>query len=77
MSGTDTVANAQGTGRGVLMKNHGIIPGARSLRRTSGLPQIIERTAEIIIGCHTTGQKPPLLPDEVVKELSQGPDLMA
>jgi ribulose-5-phosphate 4-epimerase/fuculose-1-phosphate aldolase len=43
-------------GRDVLMKNHGIILGAGSLRRATDLIDIIERTAEIIIGCHAFGQ---------------------
>ena len=59
------------------MKNHGIIPGARSLRRTSELSPITERTAEIIIGCYALGENLPALLDEVVKGLSQKPDLMA
>lgn len=81
MPGTDALAEALvgalGQGWGVLMKNHGVIVGARSLRRAADITQIIERTAEIIIGCYALGQKPPVLPDEVVKELSRKPDLMA
>jgi autoinducer 2 (AI-2) kinase len=81
MPGTDALADALvealGQGWGVLMKNHGVIVGARSLRRAADLTQIIERTAEVIIGCYALGQKPPVLPDHVVKELSQKPDLMA
>jgi ribulose-5-phosphate 4-epimerase/fuculose-1-phosphate aldolase len=81
MPGTDALAEAivtaLGKGWGVLMQNHGLIVAARSLRRAADLTQIIERTAEVIIGCYSVGRKPPVLPDELVKELSQKPDLMA
>jgi autoinducer 2 (AI-2) kinase len=81
MPGTDALAralvDALGNGWGVLMQNHGLVVVARSLRRAADMTQIIERTAEIIIGCYALGRKPPVLPDEVVKELSQKPDLMA
>lgn len=81
MPGTDALAQALvaalGGGWGVLMQNHGLIVAARSLRRAADITQIIERTAEIIIGCYALGRKPPVLPDDVVKELSLKPDLMA
>lgn len=81
MPGTDALADALvrelAQGWGVLMKNHGLIVGARTLRRASDLTQIIERTAEIILGCYAVGRQPPVLPEEVVKELSRKPDLMA
>jgi ribulose-5-phosphate 4-epimerase/fuculose-1-phosphate aldolase len=81
MPGTDALADALvgalGQSWGVLMKNHGLIVGARTLRRAADLTQIIERTAEIILGCYAVGREPPVLPEEVVKELSRKPDLMA
>jgi autoinducer 2 (AI-2) kinase len=81
MPGTDALASALvaalGRGWGVLMQNHGLIVAARSLRRAADITQIIERTAEVIIGCYALGRKPPVLPDDVVKELSEKPDLMA
>jgi autoinducer 2 (AI-2) kinase len=81
MPGTDALADALvtalGKGWGVLMQNHGLIVAARSLRRAADITQIIERTAEVIIGCYALGRKPPVLPAEVVKELSEKPDLMA
>lgn len=81
MPGTDALAEALvtalGQGWGVLMQNHGLIVAARSLRRAADITQIIERTAEVIIGCYALGRKPPVLPDEVVKELSLKADLMA
>jgi ribulose-5-phosphate 4-epimerase/fuculose-1-phosphate aldolase len=81
MPGTEALASALvaalGKGWGVLMQNHGLIVAARSLRRAADITQIIERTAEVIIGCYALGRKPPVLPDDVVKELSAKPDLMA
>lgn len=34
-------------------------------------------TAEVGLGCYALGQKQPLPADQVVKELSQKPELMA
>ena len=52
----------------VLMENHGIVVAGKSLRRASDMVQIIERTAEVILGCYqATGGKPPkLLPQKAV-----------
>lgn len=81
MPGTDALASAivsaLADGHGVLMQNHGLIVAASSLRRASDYTQIIERTSEILIGCHMLGRTPPVLPEDLVKELSQKPDLLA
>jgi autoinducer 2 (AI-2) kinase len=81
MPGTDALADAVvralGSGWAVLMQNHGLIVGARSLRRASDIVQIVERTAEIIVGCYAVGRRPPVLPEAVVEELSRKADLMA
>jgi ribulose-5-phosphate 4-epimerase/fuculose-1-phosphate aldolase len=81
MPGTDALAGALvralGNGWAVLMQNHGLIVGARTLRRACDITQIIERTAEIIVGCYAVGRPPPVLPQAVVDELSRKTDLMA
>jgi ribulose-5-phosphate 4-epimerase/fuculose-1-phosphate aldolase len=81
MPGTDALAHAVvealGAGWGVLMQNHGLIACARTLRRACDITQIIERTAEIIVGCYAVGRPPPVLPQAVVDELSRKTDLMA
>jgi ribulose-5-phosphate 4-epimerase/fuculose-1-phosphate aldolase len=81
MPGTDALADAVvkalGEGWAVLMQNHGLIVGARTLRRACDITQIIERTAEIIVGCYAVGRPPPVLPRAVVDELSRKTDLMA
>jgi hypothetical protein len=41
------------------------------------MAEIIERTAQIIIGCRSVGVDPPSLPDDVVERLSRLGDLMA
>jgi hypothetical protein len=41
------------------------------------MAEIIERTAQIILGCHAVGKQPPVLPDEVVGMLAKYGDLMA
>ena len=81
MPGTEALASglvsALGQGWAVLMQNHGLIVAARSLRRASDITQIIERTADIILGCHAVGHTPPVLPAEVVEALANKRDLMA
>lgn len=63
----------------VLMVNHGIVVAGRSLRRASDMAQIIERTAEVILGCYqATGGKPPsVLPEEAVKLFRSLGDVIA
>lgn len=81
MPGTDLLAaalvEALGAGWAVLMQNHGLIVAARSLRRASDITQIVERTAQVILGGYAVGRPPPVLPAELVKELSTKSDLMA
>lgn len=81
MPGTDALAqaivNALAGGWAVLMQNHGLIVAARTLRRACDITQIIERTAQIIVGCYAVGRPPPVLPQAMVDELSRKTDLMA
>jgi len=81
MPGTEALAaglvKALGTGWAVLMQNHGLIVAARSLRRASDITQIVERTAEVILGGYAVGRPPPVLPAEIVAALAQKQDLMA
>jgi autoinducer 2 (AI-2) kinase len=71
------VAEAMGDGWAVLMQNHGLLVAGRSLRRAADMVEIIERSAEIILGCHAVGREPPTLPDDVVKQLRSMGDLVA
>jgi ribulose-5-phosphate 4-epimerase/fuculose-1-phosphate aldolase len=73
----EAIVHALGSGWAVLMQNHGLIVAARSLRRASDITQIVERTAQIIVGGYSVGRPPPVLPAELVKELSLKADLMA
>jgi ribulose-5-phosphate 4-epimerase/fuculose-1-phosphate aldolase len=81
MPGTEALAaalvEALAQGWAVLMQNHGLIVAARSLRRAADITQIVERTAEIILGCHAVGREPPVLPHDVVQMLAKKQDLMA
>ena len=73
----EAIVGALGSGWAVLMQNHGLIVAARSLRRAADIAQIVERTSEIILGCYAVGRPPPVLPPELVAELSAKTDLMA
>ncbi|MDG2004876.1 MAG: NAD(P)-dependent oxidoreductase [Novosphingobium sp.] len=63
----------------VFMVNHGVVVAGKSLRRASDMVQIIERTAEVILGCYqATGGKPPtLLPQETIDLFRSMRDVVA
>ncbi|RLC65334.1 MAG: class II aldolase/adducin family protein [Chloroflexi bacterium] len=71
------VAEALGDGSAVLMQNHGLLVAASSLRRAADLSEIIERTAEIILGCYAVNREPSLLPEDVVARLREMGKMMA
>jgi autoinducer 2 (AI-2) kinase len=73
----DAVVAAMGKGWAVLMQNHGLLVAGRTLRRAADMCEIIERTAQVIIGCYSVGKEPPVLPEKTVKTLAQYGDLMA
>jgi autoinducer 2 (AI-2) kinase len=81
MPGTEELAKAVGEGMrdswAVLMRNHGLIVAGRSLRRAADMVEIIDRTAEVILGCYAVGKKPPTLPKKIVESLQKMGDLMA
>lgn len=81
MPGTDelahAVAEAMRTSWAVLMQNHGLLVAGRSLRRAADMVEIIDRSAEIILGCYAVGIEPTTLPDDVVAMLRKMGDLMA
>ena len=81
MPGTQALAEAivaaMGSGWAVLMQNHGLLVAGRSLRRAADMAEIIERTAEVILGCYAVGKPPPTLPQETVDMLARYGDLMA
>lgn len=63
----------------VFMVNHGIVVAGKSLRRACDMAQIIERTAEVILGCYQAsgGKAPSVLPDEAVKLFRSLADVIA
>ena len=73
----DAIVEAMGDGWAVLMQNHGLLVSGRTLRRAADMAEIIERTAQVIIGCHSVGVEPPVLPEETVAMLAKYGDLMA
>jgi autoinducer 2 (AI-2) kinase len=81
MPGTEALAKAvEEAARGswaVLLVNHGLLVAGRSLRRAADMVEIVERSAQVILGCHAVGREPPVLPAEVVEELRRMGDLVA
>jgi phosphoglycerate dehydrogenase-like enzyme/sugar (pentulose or hexulose) kinase/ribulose-5-phosphate 4-epimerase/fuculose-1-phosphate aldolase/putative sterol carrier protein len=73
----DAVGAAAATSWAVLMTNHGLLVAGRSLRRAADMAEVIERSAEVILGCHAVGKTPSVLPDEVVERLRKMGDMMA
>lgn len=60
-----------------LMQNHGLLVAGRRLRRAADMVEIIERSAEIILGCYAVDKPPPILPAEAVQTLQKMGDLLA
>ena len=81
MPGTEALAKAvEQAAReswAVLLVNHGLLVGGRSLRRAADMVEIVERSAEVILGCYAVGKEPPTLPDDVVAQLRSMGDLVA
>ena len=73
----DAVAAAIGTGPVVMMKNHGLIIAAVSLRRAADLTEVIESTSKTLLACRSLGVKPLELPGEVVERIKNLTDMMA
>ena len=63
--------------RAVLLKNHGLLVAGPSLRKAADMTEVVERTAEIILGCYAVGKEPPVLPDDVVAQLREMGEMMA
>jgi autoinducer 2 (AI-2) kinase len=81
MPGTEELAGAVAAAArhswAVLMQNHGLVVAGRSLRRAADMVEIIERSAEVILGCYAVQRTPPTLPKEIVDTLQRMGDLMA
>jgi ribulose-5-phosphate 4-epimerase/fuculose-1-phosphate aldolase len=71
------VGDAVKDGWAVLMKNHGLIVAGRSLRRAADRVEIVERSSQLILGCHAVGREPPSLPEDAVRTLRRLSDLVA
>jgi autoinducer 2 (AI-2) kinase len=71
------IGRAVGTGWAVLMKNHGLLVGGRSLRRAADMVEIIDRSAQVMLGCWAVGKEPPSLPADAVATLRAMGDLVA
>ena len=61
----------------VFMVNHGVVCAGRSLRKASDMIQIIDRTAEVILGCLAVGKEPPLLPQSDIDKFRAIGDIIA
>jgi autoinducer 2 (AI-2) kinase len=81
MPGTEDLAQAIGAAVAkswaVLMQNHGLLVAGRSLRRAADMVEIVERSSEVILGCHAVGKQPTVLPPDVVEMLQKMGDLLA
>jgi autoinducer 2 (AI-2) kinase len=81
MPGTEALATAVGDALrqswAVLMQNHGLLVAGRSLRRAADMVEVIDRSCEIILGCHQAGRSPAVLPADVIGMLRSMGDMLA
>ncbi|NNL68204.1 MAG: hypothetical protein HKP30_18285 [Myxococcales bacterium] len=73
----DAIGSAIGDGWAVMMQNHGLLVGGRTLRRAADMVEIIDRSAQVMLGCWNLGKEPPVLPEEIVATLRAMGDLVA
>ena len=73
----DAIEEAMRDSWAVLMVNHGLLVAGRTLRRAADMVEIIERSSQIILGCHAVGREPPVLPPDAVARLRAKGDLVA
>jgi ribulose-5-phosphate 4-epimerase/fuculose-1-phosphate aldolase len=73
----DAVAEKIGNGPAVMMRNHGLIIAAVSLRRAADITEVIESTTKTLLACRSFGVKPTELPADVVERIKTLTDMMA
>jgi autoinducer 2 (AI-2) kinase len=72
----DAVASALGAGPAVLLQNHGILVAGSSLRRAADQSEVLERSSQLILGCHAVGREPPVIPDDILATLREAGKMM-
>jgi autoinducer 2 (AI-2) kinase len=73
----DAIAQATAQSWAVLMQNHGLLVAGRSLRRAADMAEVIDRSCQVILGCHQVGKQPSVLPPAVIEMLQKMGDMMA
>ncbi|HWP64942.1 MAG TPA: class II aldolase/adducin family protein, partial [Candidatus Limnocylindria bacterium] len=73
----DAIEEAMRNSWAVLMQNHGLLVAGRSLRRAADMVEVIDRSAQVILGCHQVGKTPSVLPPDVIEMLQKMGDMMA
>ena len=65
------VVRTMGKSPACILQNHGVVVAAGELRRAANLVEMLERTAQLILGCYAVGRRPAVLPKKVARMLGE------
>jgi ribulose-5-phosphate 4-epimerase/fuculose-1-phosphate aldolase len=65
------VVQALGQATACILNHHGVVAVAANLRQAANAVEILERSAQLILGCYAAGKQPAILPEEALRALRE------
>ncbi len=65
------VVRALGQATACILNHHGVVAVAAGLRQAANAVEILERSAQLILGCYAAGKQPAILPEEALRGLRE------